>query len=73
MKLEMYYHLVSQTTNDQNNMSALQNAASPKIDTSKPWMGQDGKSYRSFQIWQNEGWSQSFLQVMTERGWVTLY
>jgi hypothetical protein len=52
-------------------MSATQNAADPKIQIEMEWTGKSGKSYRSFRIWQNEGWSRSFMQVLTESGWKT--
>jgi hypothetical protein len=53
--------------------TALENAIAPAIDITGQWTGQDGKSYRSFRYWLNEGWSQSFMQVQESFGWVTLY
>ena len=54
-------------------MTALENAIAPATNVSDTWTGKDGKTYRSFQYWQNEGWSQSFIQVHESHGWETLY
>jgi hypothetical protein len=54
-------------------MNATANAIAPKTSVSATWTGKDGKTYRSFQYWQTEGWSQSFIQVHESHGWVTLY
>ena len=56
-----------------NNRTALENAIAPAIKITGTWTGNDGKTYRSFRYWLNEGWSQSFMQVQEITGWVTLY
>jgi len=33
---------------------------------SEPWVGQDGKYYRSVRYWVGAGWSASFLQKRDE-------
>jgi hypothetical protein len=55
------------------NRTALENAIAPAINITGTWTGNDGKTYRSFRYWLNEGWSQSFMQVQEITGWVTLY
>ena len=55
------------------NRTALENAIAPAINITGTWTGNDGKTYRSFRYWLNEGWSQSFVQVQEITGWVTLY
>ncbi len=55
------------------NRAALENAIAPAINITGTWTGNDGKTYRSFRYWLNEGWSQSFMQVQEITGWVTLY
>lgn len=55
-------------------MTATANAITPKVQIENEWTGKDGRKFRSFRYWMNEGWSQSFLQEFTEvTGWRTLY
>lgn len=46
-----------------------------KVVISEQWIGQDGKTYRSFRRWIGYGWTQSFLQNWDGalNQWVTLY
>lgn len=48
--------------------TALQNSVEPQVSVSSEWQGKDAK-YREYKIWQNEGWSRSFLQKLTVNGW----
>jgi len=52
--------------------SATENAVNPEIRIEQEWTGKDGVRFRSFRIWQNEGWSNSFLQSNNGNGWITL-
>jgi len=55
------------------NKSALENAVNPHIEIVHEWIGKDGKQYRDYKVWLNEGWSRSFMQVKESHGWVGLY
>ena len=55
------------------NKTALENAISPTLDITGSWVGKDGKNYRTYRYWLNEGWSQSFMQVQEAWGWTPAY
>jgi hypothetical protein len=35
---------------------------------SKPWIGQDGRTYRTISYWVGVGWTSTFLQVEDDLG-----
>lgn len=53
--------------------SATANSVRPSYQVSAPWIGKHGHEYRTFRVWQTEGWSQSFLQRKDGEIWTTLY